>query len=285
MEHHPIPQQITSYEFQLVGDMTLKQFIKLAAGLILAFVFYHSQLPFFFKWPLTLGCGFLGVALAFLPVNERPLEVWILAFFQSIFSPSIRVWQKQAPAVQILTGGLPSEDELEEPEPIPSKQPQLEEFIASLPKTPQSKAQSKPKPKIKIEKPPIREEKKEPEYVPESKKEFKLPQQPIQVKPTAQAEFGDIPMPEPPKTPNIIVGMVTDNKGKIIENVILEIQDTDGNPVRALRTNQIGQFETATALANGEYILITEKENYQFDIIKIEAKGEVIPPIKIKAKT
>jgi len=31
MEQHPIPQQISSYEFKLVGEMTLKQFLK-AAG-------------------------------------------------------------------------------------------------------------------------------------------------------------------------------------------------------------------------------------------------------------
>ena len=36
MEQHAIPQQISNYEFKLVGDMTLKQFLKAAAGIVLA---------------------------------------------------------------------------------------------------------------------------------------------------------------------------------------------------------------------------------------------------------
>lgn len=74
MEQHPIPQQISSYEFQLVGNMTLKQFFKLAGGLLIAFLFYSTGLPFIIKWPLVISFAALGVALAFLPVNDRPLE-------------------------------------------------------------------------------------------------------------------------------------------------------------------------------------------------------------------
>ena len=32
MEQHPIPQQISSYQFKLVGDMALAQFGKTAGG-------------------------------------------------------------------------------------------------------------------------------------------------------------------------------------------------------------------------------------------------------------
>ena len=35
METHPVPQNISSYEFRLVGDMTLKQFLYLAGGILL----------------------------------------------------------------------------------------------------------------------------------------------------------------------------------------------------------------------------------------------------------
>jgi len=36
MEQHPIPQQISSYQFKLVGDMTLAQFGKAAGGIVIA---------------------------------------------------------------------------------------------------------------------------------------------------------------------------------------------------------------------------------------------------------
>jgi hypothetical protein len=78
--------------------------------------------------------------------------------------------------------------------------------------------------------------------------------------------------------------MVFDNQGKIVEGAILEIRNSQGIPVRALKTNRLGQFTIATPLENDTYEVETEKEGYQFDIIKIEAKGEIIPPIEIRAK-
>jgi len=53
MEQHPIPQNITGYQFRLVGDMTLKQFAMLAGGIIVALLFYYSPFPAFFKFPFA----------------------------------------------------------------------------------------------------------------------------------------------------------------------------------------------------------------------------------------
>ena len=45
-ESHPIPQQISSYQFRLVGDMTLKQFFQLArGGLDVASFLFHGPAP------------------------------------------------------------------------------------------------------------------------------------------------------------------------------------------------------------------------------------------------
>ncbi len=282
MEQHPIPQQISSYEFRLVGNMTLKQFFKVAGGLVIAFIFYSSHLSFIIKWPLVLSFGLLGIALAFLPVNERPLEVWIFAFVKSVLSPTIYLWQKQLTTLDIFDTSFKEEEEEEEEEeePIISKKPQLEEFLASLPKkqkkTDQKKEVTAP---VQIQKPPERKTTITPRV------EIDIPKTVVTPKPTIEAAFGEIPMPQPPTTPNIIVGMVTNQDGKIMEDVIIEIQDISENPVRALRTNQLGQFKTATPLANGEYLILAEKESYQFDIIKIKVEGKVISPLKITTKS
>jgi len=282
MEHHPIPQQISSYEFRLVGSMTLKQFIKLAGGLIIAFLFYNSKLIFFIKWPLVIFFASLGAGLAFMPINEQPLEKWILAFFNSIYSPSIYIWQK-TPQL------LGFEEDFYQPQdqpPMPkdhiepeAKEPKLEEYLASIDEDRKEKSE-KLKKQSDRETPPI-EEKQEPK--PEPKPKFQLERQ----KPpeaTADAEFGEIPMPKTPQTPNKVVGMVFNQEGKMIENAIIEIQDKNGNAVRALRTNQLGQFETATPLSDGEYLVTVEKEEYDFDILKLEAKGNVLEPLIIKTK-
>jgi len=293
MEHHAVPQQISEYEFRLVGSMTLKQFIKLAGGLILAFVFYSTNLIFFIKWPLVIGFSSLGAALAFLPVNEQPLEKWLQAFFNSIYSPTIYVWQKQTQAFEFSDQYYqpPSQPEPEEEGKKEDKEPKLEEFLASIDEnepsedknqTPKNRGEEK-KDTAKTQKPEA--ETKVSEKTKEQKNDdlvFNLPSE--KLKPTAEAEFGEIPMPEPPDTPNKIVGMVFDAQGNMVENAIIEIQDENGNAVRALRTNRLGQFETATALTNGSYIVSVEKEDYNFDILKIEAKGEVLEPLIIKAK-
>jgi hypothetical protein len=83
---------------------------------------------------------------------------------------------------------------------------------------------------------------------------------------------------------NLLSGFIHDPQGKIIEAAILEIRDTAGNPVRAFRTNKLGQFRSATPLPSGLYEIETEKEGYRFDIIKVELKGEILSPIEIVSK-
>ncbi|MEK7525937.1 MAG: PrgI family protein [Patescibacteria group bacterium] len=93
MEQHPIPQQISSYQFRLVGDMTLKQFFQVAAGALISLLIYSTGLHPVLKWPLIMFFLSFGAALAFLPFQERPLERWVLAFFRSIYSPTMYNWQ------------------------------------------------------------------------------------------------------------------------------------------------------------------------------------------------
>ncbi|KKQ92310.1 MAG: hypothetical protein UT14_C0005G0007 [Candidatus Shapirobacteria bacterium GW2011_GWE1_38_92] len=71
MEQHPIPQHITSYEFKLVGEMTLKQFGKAAGGVVIALLINASGLIFFVKWPLIVIAAGGGLAMAFVPFQDR----------------------------------------------------------------------------------------------------------------------------------------------------------------------------------------------------------------------
>lgn len=94
-EQHPVPQQISSYQFRLVGDMTLKQFFQLAAGAVVALIIYSLPLPGFLKWPFVLIAAIGGAAFAFLPIQDRPLEKWLAAFFRAIYAPTVYVWKKR----------------------------------------------------------------------------------------------------------------------------------------------------------------------------------------------
>lgn len=90
---HAVPQQISSYQFRLVGDMTIKQFFEVAGGALISLLIYATGLPFIIKWPLIIFFILFGAALAFVPLEERPLEEWLLAFVRSVYSPTQFTWQ------------------------------------------------------------------------------------------------------------------------------------------------------------------------------------------------
>lgn len=94
MQQHPIPQNVTQYQFRLVGDMTLKQFLELALGLLLAYLFFASNLIFIIKWPMIILSILLGAGLAFFPIEDRPLDQWIINFVKAIYAPTRFIWQK-----------------------------------------------------------------------------------------------------------------------------------------------------------------------------------------------
>ena len=94
IEQHPIPQDVAGYKFRLIGDMTLKQFIWLAGGIILGLFIYQLPLPFFFKYPLGAIAVGLGAGIAFVPIEGRAMDKWLIAFIKSIYSPTQYVWQK-----------------------------------------------------------------------------------------------------------------------------------------------------------------------------------------------
>ena len=321
MEQHPVPQQISAYEFRLVGDMTLKQFGYLAGGVVVALVFYSIPMFGFFKWFLVLLSAFTGFALAFLPIEERPLTTWIIAFFKSVFSPTMYIWRKKpqppeifktkiVPKIVPIKTVLPTNRSKMTAylETLPVAQAPLEKKertnlaqinqlfqtlpVPTLMPTPASMPTPMPIPRPRtrpISTPPPR-----PRVIPD----FKPVRKPLPVKPVRLPEkpghrrqpavtaktTTELPIPSPPTQPNILVGMTLDKEGQMIEGAILEIRNSSGMPVRALRTNKLGQFRIATPLSDDTYEIETEKEGLLFDIIKIEAKGRIIKPIEIRAK-
>jgi len=323
MEQHPVPQHISSYQFRLVGDMTIRQFGMLASGCIAGLIFYATPLAPLIKWPLVIFSIVLGAALAFVPVQERPLDQWIMAFIKAIFSPTQFAWKKQPKEPEIFKTTPKRKFFRKAPAPPPDRK-QLTEYLATLPAEPKSPLDQQeenfvkkavnmfqlakmptPRPAVSvplvqvqpipqapkptpepIPKPKLAPSIKARPITPPKKKRVILPEKPGRPKkPKVEAKFEPgLPFPAPPSQPNTLVGMVLDQEGKIIEGAIIEIRDSQGIPVRALKTNKLGQFRSVTPLDNGQYEIEIEKESYQFDILKIKLKGEVIEPLAIRAK-
>lgn len=320
MEQHPIPQQISSYQFKLVGDMTLKQFFQVAGGVVVSLIFYSTPLHPIIKWPLILLSAGLGAAMAFLPFQERPLERWIIAFFRSIYSPTLYSWRKTLKPTVFFTetaiapaiGNVPAEQTTE---PNAKKLEDAEKSflskIASLWTIPTQSTVIPTQPQTTVNNPlhghvlpstsPVSIPQQIPTVITHSapklvveesgqNKQIDLPVADISMNKieskeitTNPAEFSiDAAPPAPPTVVNTVVGQVMDMERKIIEGAILEIKDSNGRPVRALKSNKAGHFIIVTPLSNGKYEISTEKDGFIFEPVSFETKGEIIPAIAIR---
>jgi hypothetical protein len=277
-----------------VGNMTLKQFLKAAVGIILAILINSSKLMPIFKWPLMLFFGGSGLILAFVPFENRPLEAWIVSFIKSIYSPTIYIYKRIASKnwldLDLTKKTEHNEEDLVKQNKTSFLKNKLETKNLNNEEKKQTESEIIKKNKIIIEsssniKDNVKVEVKEELRIVDDwrNKETNLNLKSEKLNATGKVIFGKIPMPDISNRPNVIVGMATNNEGKIIDGIIVEIQDEHGNPSRVLKTNSLGQFKTTTPLANGRYLIISEKDGYNFDRVNIDLTGKIVQPIKIIA--
>lgn len=324
MDTHPIPQNVTSFQFKLVGDMTLKQFLYLAAGLGFAyslFVTIAASYPFV-AWPLIIISSLLGVAFAFLPIASRPLDHWLAAYLRAVYSPTKRIWKKNnktfkedslfsSRLVMYLSGPaetpvpqpvqpLPTEEELGKTVELARQAQQLQMKIIQTERTlSQIKDQAlKPSP-IPVDYSQqvntiLADLSNLVSQASTVKTQIQKVQEPTEIETPALAVRERVKVIVPPKPkrttvaltsfPNIINGIVKDQTGSYLEGTIAVIYDKEGLPVRALKSNKLGQFTGSTPLPNGTYTLEVEKDGFTFDVLQIELTGGIMPPLLITAK-
>jgi hypothetical protein len=91
--------------------------------------------------------------------------------------------------------------------------------------------------------------------------------------------------PEPSNTPkaqvNLLKGNTEDSNKNMLPDTIVIIKNAQGDSIRALKTNSLGEFELATPLDNGMYSLEAIKEGFQFTPIAVKALGEELLPVKL----
>ncbi len=482
-EAHPIPQNVTAFQFHLIGDMTIRQFIYLATGLVIGyftFLIVYPRLPLIAA-PIILISVLLGVAFAFLPILDRPLDHWVKAYFKAVYSATQGRWKSPVyppdeslftnrlniylshlhslasqensliytmnkpaaeptiapppPVISSAPNPTPTQTDNSNnlrslkpaplpisstPSPLPTptdipeanqkpgldfnpthnqplskmqlnfNQPEPDaktqafntiptgpvyfpwEKMQSTPPPTQTVPAVKPQPDLPVEQSELLNKSanamKELAALPfnpqdmngtqdnlpssddlnklvemakqartlqlklseaekqinaltttapisgiapeEHKNQFQqiftnlqtLIQQADLI--TQQATTANkslnkkkkevVKVVEPPKPqasqvlltsqPNVINGIVRDQKGTYLDNVIIIIHDKDQLPVRALKTNKIGQFTGTTPLPNGVYTITLEKDGLEFDTLQVTLNGEVMPPLDVTAK-
>ena len=94
MENHPIPQDVTGFKFKLIGSVTVKQFLYILGGGILAGVCFILPVSGFVRIPLVILFGGIGTAMAFIPIEGRPMDVMIKNFLKALPSENQYIFKK-----------------------------------------------------------------------------------------------------------------------------------------------------------------------------------------------
>ncbi|MBI2430785.1 MAG: PrgI family protein [Candidatus Levybacteria bacterium] len=297
MENHPIPQDVTGFQFKLIGNMTIKQFAYLATGIVLAWVVYALPLSRLITFPLALILGFLGFALAFLPIDGRPMDAMVAYFIKALFTPNQYVFQKTAlqsantSAIRVLLS-TPKPDQAPK-ENLPKEEKQLqtktEQTAPPEPQTEESITRSQYESVMEALGLAKAEKERLEQQILVLKEALAKTQQQTTAAPPPTVK--KIPVKTSPATrgllvsdaPNVLSGIVKDPRGNVLSNILVEVKDKDGNPVRAFKTNAFGQFASATPLLNGVYTLEFDDSQgkQKFDAAELTITGEIINPIEV----
>lgn len=291
IEQHPIPQDVAGYKFRLVGEMTLMQFMWLAIGIILALLIYSSPIPFFFKYPIATLIACLGAGIAFIPVEGRSLDKWLVAFIKSIYAPTLFTWQKveEPPLVSATTKNDNSPQSQPTNPTISPVQTSLVDQPTNTPSGQNLNAQDVNVPQnilVGTNKQTIPDKTKDPAFT-SPNTNTTVPSGPT---PNNQDSFGQVnaqvdsrlPIPFTPSFPNTLVGMTLTPDNKILEGVLVEIR-LNGITARATKSNQLGQFLFAKPLDNGTYQISSEKVGFTFQIYSLPLTGQIVKPLRLQA--
>jgi len=272
MDAHPIPRQITTFEFKLIGFLTLRQFIYLAVFFPLGVVlFYLFPIPLL-NVLLALVPVLLGVALAFVPYNERPLDVWVKNFVKKLFSPSQYYYLKKNQPPAFLK----------------------DVFIYLTPQTVQTHLEAKQKLSNYLSK----------KNLPATENMYKqqlhqlirsgndgsqrsaINNQPSVVnnqqntnKLTAENRLPNTKKP-------FLFGVIKNSKDVPLPNSLIYIKNQSGQNVRILKTNSHGMFASFHPLNPGEYLFEIRDlgGKYFFDTMKVAVAKEGEGPLNFVSK-
>lgn len=251
MEPHPIPRQITTFEFKLIGFMTLRQFIYLAIFIPLGFVFYYLVPIPILNLLIAFSIGALGPLFAFVPYNERTLDVWVQNLFRKLFSPSQFYYHKKNSPPDFLRDFFITLH----PQKINDYSNAQRHLRSYLDKTKTNVTSTNQKTIIN--------------QLLSGSINLKTKKNEIQENKNT-ALTNDFTGSSLEKKP-FIFGVVKNNKNVPLPNILVYIKKKDGENIRILKTNSHGYFVTFHPFPAGNYFLEIKDLNhhYFFDTMEI----------------
>lgn len=273
MEQHPVPRQITSFEFKLIGFMTLRQFLYLLVfipmGLLLWKIIPIPLLNILFG----VIVGISGVCFAFLPINDRPLDVWIKNLMRRLTSPTQYTFHKHNPPLYFLHDLFFISD----PHKVMTHIESQKKLATYLAKT--APAQSTPS---------IPDTKHVDSLLKESSSTLQYKQEVVELSPPSKSPpvAPEIASAAPqPKRP-FLIGVVKNNRRIPLPGVLIYVKDETNHAVRLLKTNPHGVFATYSPLKSGTYQFEVKdpKGSYFFDTMNINVGSTNLNPYEFYSK-
>ena len=285
MDNHPIPQDVTGFKFKLIGSVTVKQFLYLLGFGILTTVAFILPVSILLKIPMMGLFALIGISLAFVPIEGRPMDVMLFNFAKAIPSENRYIYKKRGANLALFQvfSAIPKKKAMQVAAKVANPQDEKKAILLS-----------------RLRNSPFRPDEGELQHLANVKSFFEDKQEPVIVgpkiaeeKPT-RAPQQSVPAPSKPvvknagfpslpDVPNIVLGIIRDPRGKTLSNILVEVVDSNGIPVRAFKTNALGQFASATPLQNGTYKVYFEDpaKNHEFEAMEIKISGEIFNPLDI----
>lgn len=283
MEGHPIPRQITTFEFKLIGFLTLRQFIYLIVFGPLGFVIYKLFPIPFVNIALGVAVGAIGPLFAFVPINDRPIDVWIRNFIKRLTSPTQYTYYKHNAPLYFLQNLYFIQDPHRVVTHIESQE-KLAAYLASRQKPQKTNVAQKQtihnllhasrnslangdvkKPAATVVTTPG-----------VAKEPSKPPLQPQQT--TIQPTISSAPQQKQP----FFSGVVKNHKLIPLPGILIYVKNDTGQVLRLLKTNPHGVFATFSPLSPGQYFfeLKDPRGSYFFDTMKIPVESQNSKPFE-----
>lgn len=274
MEQHPVPRQITTFEFKLIGFMTLRQFLYLVIFFPLGFIVYKVVPIQFINILFGVLTGLIGVAFAFIQIQERPLEIWIKNLIKRMNSPTQYIYKKQGNIINSLDRLYFATDPHIAIAHVETKE-KLNKYLSSEKAKKNNDAASTDPHLIKQQ-----------THINDLLEQTKNTD-PTQIKKpdvslnTKSQLFSQNQIKQP-----FLTGVVKNRRNIPLPGILVSVKDDQNNKLRLLKTNPHGIFATYSQLPIGEYLfeIHDQKGGYFFDTMKIQIDSNRQKPLQIYSK-
>ncbi len=287
MEQHPVPRQITTFEFKLIGFMTLKQFLYLLVFVPFGFVLWRVIPIPYLNIVIAAITIFAGFAFAFVPINDITLDVWVKNFIRRLNSPTQFVFHKHNPAIYFLQNLYFVTD----PHKVMAHVESREKLAAYLAATTQQQTANPQRQQVAT-------------MLQQATSQLQ-PTEPVKsVKPVESVKSADnntsltsltnstnfnqfqpVATVSQPIRP-FFIGVVKNNKKIPLPGIMIYVKDQNNATVRLLKTNPHGVFATYSKLPPREYSFEVKdpKDGYFFDTMKFTVQETNTQPFEIYSK-